>query len=190
MNSSASGSGRAGPPPERRVCRVLASGFVLACMGCYEFSDVEPPREPRVPRVELGSVVPEDCTKVGEVSATGTATDDPSAAAEDARNRLRRNAAAIGANFVLLGMQTGGATSTEAITVGSSSGTQSGASWGGSSMSVTSITSDLEFAVWGTAYSCPVPAGPPQSPQGAPCVVHGDCPAGQFCAPPGHCRRP
>jgi hypothetical protein len=161
----------------------LATAVVLACSACYQFAEVElPPVRPQpVPPVEISRIVPEGCTRLGEVSATGSARDDPSQATERARNQLRRNAAALGGNYVVLEMETGGPTHVESSTTG-------GPTWGGAFKSHSEATAELEVALWGTAFSCPITVSQPA--ENAPCGVHDDCPAGQFCAPSGVCRRP
>jgi hypothetical protein len=173
---------------------MLAAAVVLAGSACYQFHEVElPPPPPPVPPVVISSIVPEGCTRVGEASATGSATDDPSEAAERARDQLRRNAASVGGNYVVLDMQAGGATnvetSTEGMFAGSSSGGAYGHSFGGVISLESDTTADIETSLWGTVFSCPnIDLTPPA--EDAPCGVHDDCPAGQFCAPSGRCRRP
>ena len=161
----------------------LVLGVVLAHSACYEFAEVERPVGTGLAarRVQISRVVPEGCTEMGEVSGTGTATDDPSEAAERARDTIRSRAAAIGANYVMLEMQTGGPTRTEGLTVGTGGG-------GGLFLSGTSVSSDLEVALWGRAFSCPEATNLPA--ENAPCIVHDDCPPQQFCGPSGRCRRP
>ena len=98
---------------------------------------------------------------------------------------MRIRAHAVGANYVVLEMETGGPTRVE----GTSEGHQT--SWEGRTWSTeSSVTAETEVALWGTAFVCPeamipdAPAGP------ARCNTHADCPLQQFCAPPGHCRQP
>ncbi|MBI5501828.1 MAG: DUF4156 domain-containing protein [Deltaproteobacteria bacterium] len=164
----------------------LMFGVMLAHAACYEFAEVERPVAPRMSmaarQVVLSRTVPEGCTLVGEVSGTGSATDDPSLAAERARDSVRIRAANMGANYVVLEMQTGGPSRTEGRTEG-------WAAQNGPFMSETTVTSELEVALWGTAMSCPhlTTAVPDEY---APCNVHDDCPPHQFCAPSGVCRRP
>jgi len=189
MRSSATAAPRSGRRSEAASI-VLAAAVGLAESACYEFHEVErPPPPPPVPPVVISSIVPEGCTRMGEVSATGSATDDPSEAAERARNQLRRNAAAIGGNYVVLDMQAGGATNVETSTEGGFMGSGSHGFFGGAFEAQSETTADLETALWGTVFSCPNVA-PPAPAENAPCAVHDDCPSGQFCAPSGRCRRP
>jgi hypothetical protein len=181
------------PPCGRRspaASVVLAAAAVLAGSACYEFSEVEPrhPVEPRplLPHVELSTIEPEDCARVGEVSGFGSATDNPTRAAENARNNMRRNAAAMGANYVLLDMDAAGVSDVE----GSATGRATPFSLEHDYESESRVTATDEYGLWGTAFYCPWVAATPQPSENAPCGVHEDCPAGQFCAPSGRCRRP
>ena len=101
---------------------------VLPQLGCDEwFGGAEEPRpspppravpDPEVQRVQISRIVPEGCTRLGEVSGTGSATNDPSLAASRARDSMRIRAHAVGANYVVLEMETGGPTRVEGTSEG------------------------------------------------------------------------
>ena len=183
--------------PDRRSSRFLRlAAFAVLQFGCDQWVVTEeprptpPPHDPAIDRVVISRVVPDGCTMVGEVAGVGSATDDPSQAASRARDLMRIRAHAMGANYVLLEMQTEGPTSVEGHSEG-------GPNWfGGGWTSESSVTANIEVALWGTAFSCPesmLPAAPSPTAgggEGSACRVHSDCPPQQFCAPPGICRRP
>ena len=174
--------GRSGAGP----ALLLAFG-ACACGASGATEDPRPWDEPDYSRVQLSRVVPEGCTELGEVSGSGEATDDPTQAAELARTEIRRRAVVLGANYVLLEMQTGGPTRMEGTTVGAQVGL---GAWASHSW----VTSDLESALWGRAFFCPSlaeqQARPPAPSANTPCTTHADCPSQQFCSPAGRCRRP
>ncbi len=165
------------------------SAVALACSACYEFPEPEPPHPvepPRaVPPVVISRIVPEGCTRLGEVSATGRARDNPSRATENARNELRRRAADMGGNYVVLEMSSDGATHVE----GTSTGHQTPWGWG-SFETESTVTAVDEVGIWGTAFSGSDLPAPAQPAEYGPCGVHDDCPPGQYCSSSGTCRHP
>jgi hypothetical protein len=157
---------------------VVVGTIGLGCEHMYAVEPRGPVLEPGAERVQISRVVPEGCTDLGEVSATGTAANDPATATERARTLLRNRAFARGGNWILLEMQTGGATRTEAVLEPGLFGPRAVGS------------AELQTALWGRVFACPEAPLPPSVAENARCTRHDDCPAGQFCAPPGRCRRP
>jgi hypothetical protein len=98
----------------RLLAGVSISTLAATSPACYAFSEADEPISPVLSlaerRVQLPQEIPDGCTPLGEVSATGSAVDDPSGAADRARDNLRIRAAAMGANYVALDMQAGGPT--------------------------------------------------------------------------------